>query len=243
MRRRAKMAKLLALTARRGSIFLTFAGRRRVPGSCREARPGNESPHKSLICDGTWNPICGGTFVARDRARPGEEFSNGEERMNPGKIATAATTFACATLLSLSWSVGSAQAVEKAQTRVSHAKVSKHVAVSHRHMRYARHGYARGYGRAPGYGPGPGYGYGPNPVAAGANVAPGAVNTAGAIAAGAIGTAGAIAAAPFGEGPYAMGPGYEGPYYASSNWGDYECRPGVGPYDCRPYAAKDWYHR
>ncbi len=161
--------------------------------------------------------------------------------MNPGRIATAATTFACAALLSLSWSVGSAQAVEKAEARVGHAKVSKHVAVSHRHMRYAGRGYARGYGRAPGYGPRRGYGYGPNPVQAGADIAAGAVNTAGAVAAGAIGTAGAIAAAPFGEGPYAMAPGYEGPYYASSPWGDYECRPGAGPYECKPWASKDWY--
>jgi hypothetical protein len=79
--------------------------------------------------------------------------------------------------------------------------------------------------------------YGPNPVAAGADVAAGAVNTAGALAFGALNTAGAIASAPFGGGPY-----YGGGYYAASPWGEYDCRPGHR-YECRPYASRDWgYH-
>jgi len=75
------------------------------------------------------------------------------------------------------------------------------------------------------------------PVAAGANVAAGAVNTAGAVAAGAVGTGLAIASAPFG-GPYAS---VQGGYYSPSTWGDYECSPHVA--GCRPYAAKEWYRR
>ncbi len=86
--------------------------------------------------------------------------------------------------------------------------------------------------------------YGPNPVAAGADIAGGAVDTAGMLAFGAIGTATAIAAAPFGGGPYAYdaGPGWGGGgYYAPSGYGDFECRPGYP--GCRPYAAKDWSYR
>lgn len=178
--------------------------------------------------------------------------------MSSGKIAVAAATFASVTLLSFGWSaqhgvslsVASASAQEKQQAKEGREMASKHVArhggrVSSRHEARMAH---RGYGERQVAGRYAGErrmarpSYGPNPIQAGPDVAAGAVNTAGAVAAGAIGTAGAIAAAPFGEGPYAMGPGYEGPYYASSAWGDYECRPGVGPYDCRPYASKDWYH-
>jgi hypothetical protein len=156
--------------------------------------------------------------------------------MSPGKIAVVAVTFACTTLLSVGWSGqhGVSLSVERAQAqanessaatpkkRVSHvATPKKQVAdVSHRrHWRAAQ-------------------GYSPNPVAAGAGLAAGAVNTAGAVAAGAINTAGAIATAPFG-GPYPNGP-YAGPggHYASSAWGDYDCRPGAA--GCRPYASKDW---
>ena len=172
--------------------------------------------------------------------------------MSSGKIAVAAAAFASVTLLSFGWSdqhgvslsvaSASAQEHEQAQAKESREMTSRHVArhaarVSPRHeARMAHRTYGeRRVGRA--------Y-YGPNPVAAGADVAAGAVNTAGAVAAGAIGTAGAIAAAPFGAGPYAMGgPGYEGPYYASSPWGDYDCTPGAGPWDCRPYGSKEWYRR
>jgi hypothetical protein len=144
--------------------------------------------------------------------------------MIPSRIAIAATTFACAALLSLP--VERAQAVEKAEMHAAHAR---HMAAApHGHMqRHAVRGYARGYG--------------PNPVAAGADIAAGAVNTAGAVAAGAIGTAGAIAAAPFGGGPYAAAPGWNNGYYSSSTWGDYECSPGYA--GCRPYAEKDWWGR
>jgi hypothetical protein len=100
--------------------------------------------------------------------------------------------------------------IERAQAKDSRAATPKKVAnVSHRrHWRAAQ-------------------GYSPNPVAAGAGLAAGAVNTAG-----------AVATAPFG-GPYPNGP-YAGPggHYASSGWGDYECRPGTA--GCRPYASKDW---
>ncbi len=147
--------------------------------------------------------------------------------MSPGKIAIAATTFACMTLVSFGWSeqrgVSLSVASASAQTNHSHAsrhQASRHMAVasSHRHGRRVVRGY------------------GPNPVAAGANLAAGAVNTAGAVAAGAIGTAGAIAAAPF-SGTYAAAPGWGG-YYAPGTWGDYDCSPGYG--DCRPYAEKNW---
>ena len=143
--------------------------------------------------------------------------------MSPGKIALAATTFACMTLLSFgpSGQHGVSLSVESAQAKDSRASTPKRVAnVSHRrHWRAAQ-------------------GYSPNPVAAGAGLAAGAVNTAGAVAAGAVNTAGAIATAPFG-GPYPNGP-YAGPggHYASSAWGDYDCRPGAA--GCRPYASKDW---
>lgn len=120
------------------------------------------------------------------------------------KIAVAAATFASASLLSLSWSAhqGVSLAVDAAQAE------SQHVAM-HRHY---RHRYAQ------------------NPVAAGADLAAGAIGTAGALAAGAIGTAGAIAAAPFG------GPDYGDGYYSASTWGDYDCR--MGAPGCRPYAEK-----
>ncbi|HET7888255.1 MAG TPA: hypothetical protein VFL62_18690 [Bradyrhizobium sp.] len=163
--------------------------------------------------------------------------------MNRGRMTIAATTLACAAVLSMGLPAGSAQAVEKSEARgASHMRSSEHMASRHmataprEHMR--RH-VARGYAR--GYGPGYRRGYGPNPVEAGADVAAGAVNTAGAVAAGAIGTAGAIAAAPFGGGPYAAAPGYDRGYYGSSTWGDFECSPGYA--GCRPYAEKNWYAR
>jgi hypothetical protein len=135
--------------------------------------------------------------------------------MSFGRIAVAATTFACVTLLSVGWSGerGVSLSVASAQAATKHAS----------HMAAGPHRYHRRYGR----------GYGPNPVAAGADIAAGAVNTAGALAAGAIGTAGAIAAAPFG-GPY-----YGDGYYSPSNWGDFDCRAGYA--GCRPYREKDWY--
>ena len=103
--------------------------------------------------------------------------------------------------------------VGSAQAAADHAHAMKHVAMHHHH-------HMRG------------------PVAAGADLAAGAVDTAGAVAAGAIGTAGAIAAAPFGAGPYAAGPGWNQGYYGTSTWGDFECSPGYA--GCRPYSAKDW---
>jgi hypothetical protein len=150
--------------------------------------------------------------------------------MSLGKIAAAATAAAWMTMFSVGWSPqhGVSLSMGRAQAVESHAAMERHAAVSHRHYRHMAH---RSYGRR----------YAPGPVEAGADIAAGAVNTAGALAAGAIGTAGAIAAAPFGEGPYAMSPGYDGPYYAESPWGDYACTPGAGPYECRPWASKGWY--
>jgi hypothetical protein len=145
--------------------------------------------------------------------------------MKFGRIAVAATTFACMTLVSAGWSEqrGVSLSIASAQAHANHAQASKHMAEgSHRHGRRIAHGY------------------GPNPVAAGAGLAAGAVDTAGALALGAIGTAGAIASAPFG-GPYAAGPGWNDGYYGSSNWGDFDCHPGYA--GCRPYAEKDWYKR
>lgn len=178
--------------------------------------------------------------------------------MYRGRIAIAATTFACAALLSVNWSAqaqtGEGQAAPKqaASKQMTSKQVApkhmapKHMASKHtasRHMAAAPRGQmqrhaVRGYAR----------GYGPNPVAAGADVAAGAVNTAGAMAAGAIGTAGAIAAAPFG-GSYAAAPGWnqgnpgynQMGYYGSSTWGDFECQPGYA--GCQPYSAKNWYKR
>lgn len=144
--------------------------------------------------------------------------------MSPGKIAVAATAFACMTLLSTGWSEqrGASLSIASAQAQTNHKQASKHMAAgSQRHGRRVVRGH------------------GPNPVAAGANLAAGAVNTAGAVAAGAIGTAGAIAAAPFG-GAYAAAPGWDGGYYAPSSWGDFDCRPGYA--GCRPYGSKDWNH-
>ena len=153
---------------------------------------------------------------------------------NLGKIAITATSVACMTLLTAGWS--GAQA-ENAQAQAKHPQASKHMAakptaakhVAAKHVaagprrRHSQRVVRRGYG--------------PNPVAAGADLAGGAVDTAGAVAAGAIGTAGAIAAAPFG-GSYAAAPGWNAGYYSSSTWGDHECRPGFAR--CRPYVSKDW---
>jgi hypothetical protein len=176
-------------------------------------------------CKRTWNLIAGDAFLARPgNVRSGRNATT-ENKMISGRIAIAATTLACAALLSLP--VERAQAVEKAEMHASHAR---HMAAApHGRMRHASRGY---YARR---------GYGPNPVEAGADIAAGAVNTAGAVAAGAIGTAGAIAAAPFGGGPYAAAPGWNEGYYGTSTWGDFDCRPGyVG---CQPYSSKDWGRR
>ena len=136
------------------------------------------------------------------------------KQMNFGKIAIAATTFACATLFSFGWSEqrGVSLSIESAQARVGRPLTPVSVAG------VARRQYRRGA-----------YGYGAGVVGAG-------------LAAGAIGTAAVVAAtSPYGYysgGPYAAtGLGWGGGYYAPSTWGDHECH--SYPY-CRPYAAKDW---
>jgi hypothetical protein len=134
--------------------------------------------------------------------------------MNPKKLAVAATTFTCAALLSVSWSQQSGLSLSVQNALAAPAKTAQ----MHHHARGHMRQVSRGYGR------------GPNPVQAGADIAAGAVNTAGALAFGAIDTAGAIATAPFG------GPGWNDGYYASSTWGDYDCR--IAAPGCRPYAER-----
>jgi hypothetical protein len=171
--------------------------------------------------------------------------------MGLSKIAVAAATFASVTLLSFGWSgqhgfslsIARAQAREQEQTRTkateSRAMPAKHVARHVARVSPRREGRIAGrtYGERRVARP---Y-YGPNPVRAGADVAAGAVNTAGAVAAGAANAAGAVvgaATSPFNayaSGPY---PGWDNGYYASSAWGDYECRPGSP--GCQPYSAKGW---
>jgi hypothetical protein len=134
--------------------------------------------------------------------------------MNPKKIVVVVTTFACTALLSASWSEQSGISLSVQSAQAAHGKTSQ----MHRHSRGHTGQVSRGYGR------------GPNPVDAGVNIAAGAMNTAGAMAFGAIDTAGAIVTAPFG------GPGWTDGYYASSTWGDYDCR--MGAPGCRPYAER-----
>jgi hypothetical protein len=139
--------------------------------------------------------------------------------MNPKTIAIAATTFACAALLSVSWSDQRGVSLSVQSAQAAHAKSAQMSRHSRGHMARMSRGYSRG----------------PNPVEAGANIATGAVNTAGALAFGALDTAGAIATAPFG-GPGWNDGGWNDGYYASSTWGDYDCRYGAA--GCRPYAEK-----
>ena len=140
------------------------------------------------------------------------------KRLSVAKIAIATTTFACTALLSFSWSEqrGASLSIESAQARVGRPLTPVSVAgVARRQNRRAA------------------YGYGAGVVGAG-------------VAAAAVGTAAAAAASPRGYGygsyayagaPYAYG---AGGYFASSPWGDYDCRNPYG-YPCKPYAAKDWY--
>lgn len=126
--------------------------------------------------------------------------------MKSVRILAATATFASVSLLSCGWSTQAGLSLSVYSAQAA----PRHVAM-HRHYRHR---------------------YSPNPVAAGADLAAGAVGAAGAMTAGAVGTAAAIASAPFG-GPY---PYYGGGYYASSTWGDYECR--WGSPGCRPYAER-----
>jgi hypothetical protein len=143
--------------------------------------------------------------------------------MSPGKLAIAAATFACMTLLSIGWSErnGATLSITSAEARTGQVATStKASAVSRRH--YGRTAYRRG------------------PVA-------GATAVGAGLAAGAVGTATAVTAAatsPWGYagGPYASAEGPYGGYYASSQWGDYECRP-TSAHECKPFASKDWYRR
>ena len=130
-----------------------------------------------------------------------------------GKIAIAATTLACATLFSVGWSEqrGVSLSIESAQARIGRPLTPMSAAgVARRHYRRGAYGYG-------------GYGYGAGVVGAGV--------AAGAVAA----TTVAAATSPWG---YQAGGAYAGGgWYASSPWGDYECR-APHAYPCLPYAAK-----
>lgn len=136
--------------------------------------------------------------------------------MSPGRIAVAATTFACMALLSAGWSeqrgvslsIASAQAEGKypqASKRTAAGSQKRTAASSQKRMAASSQRYDRRVVRN----------YGPNPVAVGW----------------------AAGAAPFG-GTYAAGPGWDSGYYSPSTWGDHDCRPGFA--GCQPYASKDW---
>jgi hypothetical protein len=134
--------------------------------------------------------------------------------MSPGKIAVAATAFACMTLVSFDWSEqrGLSLSIDSAQARVGRPQTSASAAgVSRRHYRQTAHRYG--------------------PAAVGAGLAAGAIGTGAAVT--------AAATSPWGYrgGPYAA-TGGDG-YYASSAWGDYDCR-APHAYECRPYASKNW---
>jgi hypothetical protein len=145
------------------------------------------------------------------------------KRMSFGKIAIATASLACATLFSVGWSEqrGASLSIESAQARVGRPLTPMSAAG------VARRQYRRGaYGA---------YGYGAGAVGAG-------------LAAGAVGAAAVAASSPWGY-AYASDPAYGGaaPYaggwYATSQWGDYDCHPGH-TYGCQPHAAKDWgYHQ
>jgi hypothetical protein len=128
----------------------------------------------------------------------------------------AASTFACAALLSFGWSEqrGVSLSIESAQARVGRPLTPVSVAgVARRQNRRAA------------------YGYGAGVVGAG-------------VAAAAIGTAAAAATSPwgyygggyYGGGPYAYagGPYTNAGYFAASPWGHYECRNPHG-YACDTY--------
>lgn len=144
-----------------------------------------------------------------------------------GTIALSTTTFALAMLLSVDWSAQRTVtlSVDSAQARVGRPLTPVSVAG------VARRQYRRGaYG----------YGYGAGVVGAG-------------LAAGAV-AATAAATYPWGYQAYgqpyhqeayytayAADPNWAGGYYASSPWGDYECRI-PHPYECQPYSHIGWYH-
>jgi hypothetical protein len=140
------------------------------------------------------------------------------------KSAIAIATFACATIVSLSWSEqgGVSLSVQSAQARVGRPLTPMSVAgVSRRHYRRAAYGYG-------------GYGYAAGAAALGA--------------AAAVGTAAAVASSPYyGYGsntwdssyaaqddPYYGKPHYaprayygHGPYYGFASWEDYSARNGI----------------
>jgi hypothetical protein len=138
------------------------------------------------------------------------------KQLTMAKVAIATTTFACTAFLSVGWSEqrGTSLSIESAQARVGRPLTPVSVAgVARRQNRRAA------------------YGYGAGVVGAG-------------VAAAAIGTTAAVAAATspwgYGYGGYGYGGYGYGGYYASSPWGDYECRNPYG-YPCNPYENKNWY--
>jgi hypothetical protein len=138
------------------------------------------------------------------------------KRIRLAKIAIATTTFACTALFSFGWTEqrGASLSVESAQARVGRPLTPVSVA-----------GVARRQNRRAAYG----YGYGAGGVGAG-------------VAAAAVGTTAAVAAAtsPWGYNNY-YGGNYNGAgYFATSPWGDYECRNPHG-YPCNPHVSKNWW--
>jgi hypothetical protein len=100
--------------------------------------------------------------------------------MSPGKIAVAATAFACMTLVSFGWSGqrGVSLSIESAQARTGHPQTSASAAgVSHRHYRRTAHVHG--------------------PAAVGADLAAGAIDTAAAVTAAATSPWGYPAGGPY----------------------------------------------
>src|ERR1700758_300062 len=111
------------------SAFTAYQARLHRPGTRSPAKRSPRDPGRALV----------------------REESATENKMKPGRIAIAATTFACAALLSFGWSgqhgvslsVESAQA--KAQARENHV-TPRHAAVAPRGQmrRHVARAYARG---------------------------------------------------------------------------------------------------
>jgi len=139
-----------------------------------------------------------------------------------GKAAIATAAFACATLISVDWSVqqGVSLSVESAQARVGRPLTPVSVA-----------GVARRQNRRAAYG----YGYGAGVVGAGL--------AAGAVAAAATSPWGWGYSQPYYGDSYAYagtGRTWTGGYYANSPWGYYECQI-PHAYDCQPHSNIGWY--
>jgi hypothetical protein len=185
--------------------------------------------------------------------------------MSPGKIAVAATAFACTTLLSFGWSaqhgasllVASAQAIEntkdannaKDETKdaketkdANDTKETKETNVTKKNTKDTktqishRQTHASVTHVARRHYRQSADRAGPAPVRGRHAVAAGP----GRAAAGPETAGGPAATTPYrGGGPYAAAEGWQGAGYASSPWGDHDCQP-TSKFECRPYASKTW---